>query len=279
MVGVRAARRRRPRSRRSPTASVLTRRATSSSPAWRRRRAGPRRHLAHHPRGRGPRHRRRRGQRPGRARRGRSWACASPPRAPSSSATSTSPTGARREIREAGVGYIPEDRHRHGLLLEAPLWENRILGHQTERPTSRACSSTPRRPRPTPSGSSRSTTCARPSIYVTGGLALRRQPAEAHRRPRDEPPARSCSSPPTRPAASTSAPRPRIWDHIREARREGLAVLLISADLDELIGLSDTIRGDPARRLVAATFDPDTVTRRGPRRGDDRRRRERRQTR
>jgi ABC-type uncharacterized transport system ATPase subunit len=33
-----------------------------------------------------------------------------------------------REIREAGVGYIPEDRHRHGLLLEAPLWENRILG-------------------------------------------------------------------------------------------------------------------------------------------------------
>ena len=39
-----------------------------------------------------------------------------------------------REIREAGVGYIPEDRHRHGLLLDAPLWENRILGHQTESP-------------------------------------------------------------------------------------------------------------------------------------------------
>src|SRR5690606_17478972 len=32
-----------------------------------------------------------------------------------------------REIREAGVGFIPEDRHRQGLLLEAPLWENRIL--------------------------------------------------------------------------------------------------------------------------------------------------------
>src|SRR3954465_4171769 len=39
-----------------------------------------------------------------------------------------------REIREAGVACIPEDRHRHGLLLEAPLWENRILGHQTESP-------------------------------------------------------------------------------------------------------------------------------------------------
>ena len=36
--------------------------------------------------------------------------------------------------REAGIGYIPEDRHRHGLLLDAPLWENRMLGHQTREP-------------------------------------------------------------------------------------------------------------------------------------------------
>src|SRR5689334_662355 len=36
--------------------------------------------------------------------------------------------------RELGIGYIPEDRQRHGLLLDAPLWENRILGHQTREP-------------------------------------------------------------------------------------------------------------------------------------------------
>ena len=41
-----------------------------------------------------------------------------------------------------------------------------------------------------------------------------------------------------------------IWDHIRDARREGLAVLLISADLEELIGLSDTIRVILRGRLV-----------------------------
>ena len=35
--------------------------------------------------------------------------------------------------REAGVGFIPEDRHRQGLILEGSLWENRILGHQTRR--------------------------------------------------------------------------------------------------------------------------------------------------
>jgi simple sugar transport system ATP-binding protein len=51
----------------------------------------------------------------------------------------------------------------------------------------------------------------------------------------------------------------QIWDQIREARREGLAVLLISADLDELIGLSDTLRVIYNGRLVADA-DPATVT-------------------
>jgi simple sugar transport system ATP-binding protein len=50
-----------------------------------------------------------------------------------------------------------------------------------------------------------------------------------------------------------------IWDQIREARREGLAVLLISADLDELIGLSDTLRVIYNGRLVADA-DPATIT-------------------
>ena len=50
-----------------------------------------------------------------------------------------------------------------------------------------------------------------------------------------------------------------IWDHIREARREGLAVLLISADLDELIGLSDTLRVIYNGQLVADA-DPATIT-------------------
>jgi len=50
-----------------------------------------------------------------------------------------------------------------------------------------------------------------------------------------------------------------IWDLMREARREGLAVLLISADLEELIGLSDTIKVIFRGRL-SSEFDPDQVT-------------------
>ena len=50
-----------------------------------------------------------------------------------------------------------------------------------------------------------------------------------------------------------------IWDEIRGARDAGLAVLLVSADLEELIGLSDSIlvMYDGA---LTATLDPAKVT-------------------
>jgi general nucleoside transport system ATP-binding protein len=50
-----------------------------------------------------------------------------------------------------------------------------------------------------------------------------------------------------------------IWDHLRAARRNGLGVLLISADLDELIGLSDALKVMYRGRFVADA-DPATVT-------------------
>ena len=94
------------------------------------------------------RHRRRRGQRPGRAGRGDHGHAARHRRAPSRLGGDDITSWATRERREAGIGYIPEDRHRHGLLLEAPLWENRILGHQTEPPNAKGALHRPRgRPR------------------------------------------------------------------------------------------------------------------------------------
>ncbi len=46
-------------------------------------------------------------------------------------------TWGTRERREAGIGYIPEDRYVRGLLLPSPLWENAMLGHQTRAPVAR----------------------------------------------------------------------------------------------------------------------------------------------
>lgn len=50
-----------------------------------------------------------------------------------------------------------------------------------------------------------------------------------------------------------------VWDELREARKKGLAVLLISADLEELIGLSDRLLVIFDGRIVAE-LDPGEVT-------------------
>ena len=101
--------------------------------------------------------------------------------------------GAPARRREAGIGYIPEDRHRHGLLLDAPLWENRILGHQTRPPSGQGPLDRPRRrPRATPSASSSEYDVRTPGIDTLAARAVRRQPAEADRRPRDERRPRRC---------------------------------------------------------------------------------------
>jgi simple sugar transport system ATP-binding protein len=50
-----------------------------------------------------------------------------------------------------------------------------------------------------------------------------------------------------------------IWDILRDARSAGLGTVLISADLEELIGLSDRLLV-MLRGRVVADLDPATVT-------------------
>jgi simple sugar transport system ATP-binding protein len=50
-----------------------------------------------------------------------------------------------------------------------------------------------------------------------------------------------------------------IWELLKDARAEGMGILLISADLDELIGLSDTLHV-MLRGALVATLDPGEVT-------------------
>ena len=164
-----------------------------------------------------------------------------------------------RRVREAGVGFIPEDRHRHGLLLEAPLWENVILGHQTQPPGSKG-------PLIDAAGAQKSTTrivaeydVRTPSIHVTAGsLSGGNQQKLIVGREMSHTPRVLLAAHPTR-GVDVGA-QAAIWDLIKEARRAGMGVLLISADLEELVGLSDTLHVI-LRGRIAASFDPDTVTR------------------
>ncbi|MFD3539520.1 ABC transporter ATP-binding protein [Streptomyces sp. NPDC058662] len=168
---------------------------------------------------------------------------------------STAPT---RKRREGGIGYIPEDRHRHGLLLESPLWENRILGHVTEAPNSKRGILDPRAARKDTERIVREYDVRTPGIEVTAAsLSGGNQQKLIVGREMSHNPKFLIAAHPTR-GVDVGA-QSQIWDAIRDARREGLAVLLISADLDELIGLSDTLRVIYRGRLVADA-DPATVT-------------------
>ncbi|MGH1563477.1 ABC transporter ATP-binding protein [Mumia sp. DW29H23] len=163
-----------------------------------------------------------------------------------------------RKRRAAGVGYIPEDRHRHGLLLDSPLWENRILGHAYEEVAVKR-------------GWVNRTGARRDSERIVEQYDVRTPGIDTMARALSGgnqqkfivgrelsgEPSLLIAAHPTR-GVDVGA-QAAIWDQIKDARRAGLAVLLISADLDELIGLSDRIEVILRGRLVG-TFNPRTVT-------------------
>jgi len=160
--------------------------------------------------------------------------------------------------REAGIGYIPEDRTRHGLLLTEPLWKNRILGYQTRRPTARGAFLDIAGARKDTARIVEEFDVRTPGIEVTAGsLSGGNQQKLVVGRELSGEPVLLIASHPTR-GVDVGA-QAAIWDHIRNARAAGLAVLLVSADLDELIGLSDSIKVMLRGKFVADA-DPATVT-------------------
>ena len=165
------------------------------------------------------------------------------------------PTRARRE---AGIGYVPEDRHRHGLLLDAPLWENAMLGHQSTPPNATG-------PWLDKDGARDRTRhivadydVRTPSIDVTAGsLSGGNQQKLIIGLEMEAKPTVLIAAHPTR-GVDVGA-QAAIWDQMRDARSAGLATLLVSADLEELIGLSDTLLVIYKGRIVAQ-LDPATAT-------------------
>ena len=156
------------------------------------------------------------------------------------------------------MSYVPQDRHREGLLLTAPLWENAALGHQTQAPYANGIWIDRK-------GSKRQTERIRsefdvrtPSVDVPAhALSGGNQQKLIIGREMIANPEVLIASHPTR--GIDVGAQAAVWNDIREARAAGLATLLVSADLEELIGLSDTIAVMLSGRLVA-TLDPATLT-------------------
>ncbi|WP_420610708.1 ABC transporter ATP-binding protein [Candidatus Poriferisodalis sp.] len=169
-------------------------------------------------------------------------------------------SGARpRQVTVIGVGHIPEDRAKHGLIGSYSVADNSVLNRYFKRP------------------------------FAAGGM-LRRDRIDSHARdvvatfdvrtPDVESPADSLSggnkqklivgrefsdeidlliaAQPTRGIDIGAIEF--IWRRIRERRDEGTAVLLVSAELDEVLALSDRVAVMYEGRIVA-TVDPRSATR------------------
>ena len=160
--------------------------------------------------------------------------------------------------REAGIGLIPADRHHQGLLLESPLWENAMLGYQSRVPFTRGPLVDRKGARQRTEDVVESYDVRTPGVEVkihalSGG---NQQKLLVGKEMLGNPQVLLASHPTRGVDVGAQA---AIWESIRVARAEGLGVLLISADLDELIGLSDTLMVILRGKLVA-TLDPQDVT-------------------
>jgi ABC-type uncharacterized transport system ATPase subunit len=160
--------------------------------------------------------------------------------------------------RESGIGFIPEDRHRQGLILEGTLWENRVLGHQTRAPSARGFLVDRSGARQDTRRIVDAFDVRTPGIEVkAASLSGGNQQKLIVGREMSGDPVFLIASHPTR-GVDVGA-QAAIWEHLRRAREAGLAVLLISADLEELIGMSDTLSVILRGRLTES-YDPRRVT-------------------
>jgi ABC-type uncharacterized transport system ATPase subunit len=144
-------------------------------------------------------------------------------------------------VRKRGVAFVPEDRHGRGLVLEMSLWENSILGRQANRSYSgnwgvlaldKIKEIAARLIR---QFDVRARSIAVSASTLSGGnqqkLILARE--------LEDDPRLLIAHQPTRGLDVGAIEF--VWKQILEQKEEGRAILLISAELDEIYELSDRI--------------------------------------
>ena len=163
-----------------------------------------------------------------------------------------------RDRRGAGLGLIPEDRHRQGLLLPSPLWENAALGHQYQEPFANGIWIDKKGSRRQTEEIVRRFAVKTPNVDVPAtALSGGNQQKLVVGREIVADPAVLIAAQPTR--GIDIGAQAAVWEELKAARASGMGVLLISADLEELIGLSDTIHVLFEGRFVAR-LNPSEVT-------------------
>lgn len=161
--------------------------------------------------------------------------------------------------RRRGIGCIPQDRQREGLVLDRPLWHSQLLGHSHDPRLTRRQLVRVGRVRELAAQVVAESDVRTPSIDVpASALSGGNQQKFIVGREIEAGPDLMLAAQPTR-GVDVHAQR-QIWSRLIAAADRGMALLVISADLDELITLSDRIVV-LVRGAVAAQFDGATATR------------------
>ncbi len=169
-------------------------------------------------------------------------------------------SGARpRQVTVIGVGHIPEDRAKHGLIGSYSVADNSVLNRYFRPPF--AAGGMLRRDRITSHARDVVATfdVRTPSVELTADSLSggNKQKLIVGREFSDDIDLLIAAQP-TRGIDIGAIEF--IWRRIRERRDEGTAVLLVSAELDEVLALSDRVAVMYEGRIVA-TVDPRTATR------------------
>lgn len=166
-----------------------------------------------------------------------------------------------RSIKENGIGHIPEDRQRRGLILEYTVSQNMVLGIHHRRPFikrlgldiinfSAIREKAKRLIREFD---------VRPTDYenLAGNLSGGNQQKVIVAREFDQDPILLIAAQPTRGVDVGSIEF--IHKRLIQARDSGKAVLLVSADLEEILSISDRIAVMYEGRIVGI-LDPEEAT-------------------
>jgi general nucleoside transport system ATP-binding protein len=163
-----------------------------------------------------------------------------------------------RQIRNAGVGFVPEDRQEQGLVLPMTLWENAVLGRQDDAPfvTRWGILAIAKIKRLASKLVELFDVRARGIDVTAGTLSGGNQQKLILARELETDPKLLLAGQPTRGLDVGAIEF--VWREILDQKAAGRAVLLISAELDEIYALSDRIVTLYEGRITGE-FSPDAA--------------------
>jgi len=165
---------------------------------------------------------------------------------------------ATAERLRMGIGCIPQDRQREGVLLDQPLWMSQMLGHLHDPNFRRGPWLRMASVRRAAAAVVADADVRVPSIDISAAaLSGGNQQKFIVGRELAADPKVLIAAQPTR-GVDVGAQR-QIWTRLVEAAERGTGIMIVSADLEELMSLSDRI-AVMARGQIVAIYDATDAT-------------------